>query len=538
MRKSFGGRSWVAALLLGLGSAAPAHAIVEAGPIANPTNGNDYYLLSINTWASAAAEAALLGGHLVAIGDPVENDWVWSTFAGITSGPFWIGLGDAAAEGYFAWTNGEPYGYTSWWTAGGEPNDAGGVEDWAELHNGVWNDTNGFGPNAAVVEVEDEPGFAFVEAVPIPLPPVEPYTARVTSLVVSPDGHHVYGLYGIAIGADLVLVYERGADGTLSLVDSPVVAGNPTAMAMTSDGSTLFVVSNNGDVQAWQRAPATGLLTLLDHLYDGQRGADLLRFARDVAVSPDGANVHVVSGEHAVTTFSWNGAVLALVDTEISGSEGLSLPAPDLVAVTPDGRFVLAVSSQDAALVAFARDPATGVLTFSERFVDNANGVDGLYVPQDILATATSGSESAVYVSGVLDGEIARFAEGPELGSFDVDFADASPIAFSGQSMATSPDGTQLYATDGLRSGLNAYARDPQTGALGGVAESVFATDAGVDGLQGPVVVAASPDGRNVYVSTATDQTIAVFATPEPGSLALGLAALLAVARRYIAGTV
>ena len=37
------------------------------GPITNPANGHDYYLLEASTWTAAEAEAVSLGGHLVTI---------------------------------------------------------------------------------------------------------------------------------------------------------------------------------------------------------------------------------------------------------------------------------------------------------------------------------------------------------------------------------------------------------------------------------------------------------------------------------------
>jgi len=90
-----------AALLLVLAVPTRAPALVEAGPIINPANGNAYYLLAQSTWFAAEEEARTRGGHLVAIGGAAENAWVWSTFSAIASGPFWIGLTDVAQEGTF-----------------------------------------------------------------------------------------------------------------------------------------------------------------------------------------------------------------------------------------------------------------------------------------------------------------------------------------------------------------------------------------------------------------------------------------------------
>ncbi|MGE3703762.1 MAG: lectin-like protein, partial [Vicinamibacterales bacterium] len=52
----------------------------------------------------------------------------------------WIGFTDQDSEGNFVWSNGEPVVYTNW--APGEPNNANGIENYAEMlgSNGQWND--------------------------------------------------------------------------------------------------------------------------------------------------------------------------------------------------------------------------------------------------------------------------------------------------------------------------------------------------------------------------------------------------------------
>src|SRR5262245_15873991 len=94
---------------------------VLAGPIQNPANGHQYYLLKPSTWTAAEAEAVSLGGHLATINDAAENDWVYNTFIPLTGTitpsfrpALWIGLTDAAVEGSFVWVNGEPVAYTNW----------------------------------------------------------------------------------------------------------------------------------------------------------------------------------------------------------------------------------------------------------------------------------------------------------------------------------------------------------------------------------------------------------------------------------------
>ncbi len=96
------------------------------------------------------------GGHLTAIGDAGENNWLDATF-GITSW-FWIGFTDQASEGDWLWTTGEPVTYTNW--NPGEPNNEGGSENWAGMvwpQNPGWNDFPELYRMYGVVEVVPEP---------------------------------------------------------------------------------------------------------------------------------------------------------------------------------------------------------------------------------------------------------------------------------------------------------------------------------------------------------------------------------------------
>src|SRR4051794_28953782 len=74
-----------------------------AGPVVNPANGHSYYQLAPSTWTDAEIEGIVLGGHLVTINDAAENEFVINRF-----GQSWIGLSDAATEGTFVWSSGEP----------------------------------------------------------------------------------------------------------------------------------------------------------------------------------------------------------------------------------------------------------------------------------------------------------------------------------------------------------------------------------------------------------------------------------------------
>jgi Lectin C-type domain len=139
----------------------PSVASIIAGPIANPNDGCDYYLLSPNSWTASEAEAENLGGTLAIITNSAEQKWVYSKFSSYGGGDriLWLGLHRQYPGGPFAWINGEPTNYANW--CPGQPdNGGGGGEDCAVMWSpsdpqtaGTWNDERDSERNYGVAEV-------------------------------------------------------------------------------------------------------------------------------------------------------------------------------------------------------------------------------------------------------------------------------------------------------------------------------------------------------------------------------------------------
>ena len=132
------------------------HAEILAGPITNPANGHDYYLLAPDSWAQCEAEAEKLGGTLAIIKNAAEQDWTFSTFGnyGSTARGYWIGYRRQWQGGPFAWITDDKSDYVDW--DSGEPNNIGGNENCVEIRtdvHGSWNDTVETLPRYGLVEV-------------------------------------------------------------------------------------------------------------------------------------------------------------------------------------------------------------------------------------------------------------------------------------------------------------------------------------------------------------------------------------------------
>ncbi|KAL4221362.1 hypothetical protein ACF0H5_019621 [Mactra antiquata] len=66
------------------------------------------------SWQHAQANCVRDGGHLVAIDEQAENDYIHTFLLNHHYRPVWIGLHDTDTEEYFTWASGNPASYTNW----------------------------------------------------------------------------------------------------------------------------------------------------------------------------------------------------------------------------------------------------------------------------------------------------------------------------------------------------------------------------------------------------------------------------------------
>lgn len=80
-------------------------------------NGHYYkaYFSPYTTFIQAKKMCEDIGGHLVTITSPDEQDFIYNNLVKITSTSFyWIGATDSEQEGVWKWITGEPWIYTNW----------------------------------------------------------------------------------------------------------------------------------------------------------------------------------------------------------------------------------------------------------------------------------------------------------------------------------------------------------------------------------------------------------------------------------------
>lgn len=208
----------------------------------------------------------------------------------------------------------------------------------------------------------------------------------------------------------------------------------------------------------------------------------------------------------------------------VDGIEGLA--GVNSVAVSPDGRHVFVTAEaisgrRTGTLAVFDRNLTSGRLTINAIFDESIDDVDGL---SGVSAVTTSPDGRQVFVTSSLDRALTVFDRDPVSGQLTLNSiiqnsSTSGPFITGISAIAASPDGRQLFVTGYSNDSLAVFDRDPISGAWALTRE--FNDDAeGIDGLRQATSVAISRDGRQVFVAGTRDNALAVFdRNPESGEV-------------------
>jgi DNA-binding beta-propeller fold protein YncE len=397
---------------------------------------------------------------------------------------------------------------------------------------------------------------------------------------VSPEGRNVYS---VAINGALV-EYERNlANGSLRVIgcltgvtsppscapeneqDGVTVVDSLAAVAISPDGKNVYVLDQDKNmVVELSRNPETGLLSVLE----GAKGkaecvtaetflcehisAKGLGTPYGIAVSPDGKDVYVASlGSESVAELERNtqtGTLEEIPGHECIGASGSGCPQDSAIGLAnaigivvsppaeqaPGGVDVYvaagAKSNTESDVAAFSRNESTGVLEQlpgKEGCIGSVAGcTPGIaFGGAEDLAISPDGRN--IYVNSYNESavlELSRETSGPQVGALtqlggpnacvsSKVIAECTTVKapLSGPlGVAVSPDGSNVYATSSGEAAVAAFKREPLAGELKplGEAYECVTTQAsgcgeshGLAGLEGARRITVSPDGTNIYVA-------------------------------------
>ena len=338
-------------------------------------------------------------------------------------------------------------------------------------------------------------------------------------------------------------------------------------VAVSPDGKNAYVVGNGDDaiseftrddhgVLTWEGCIADANDTDPTSCSDNKTAAGLIN-PDAIAISPDGNNVYVTgfdsegNGDVAEFARAAGGMLIQLspdnciAERSDSSSDchdhdaqhALGLKGPAGIAVSPDGHNVYVADENGNAITTFSR-ASTGVLSQPDDACitehDDGNGdcttfgngldnVDTVVVSADgnnvyTGTLSTDGNSGAIAeFARAPDGTLSQLGNGHDCiqnGDGSSDCAEETGVGIDNViSMAVSPDGENLYSsTAGSHGAIAEFSRaqDGSLAQLPGTNNCIEQLGSGLGcgaddpGLDGAAEVKVSPDGANVYLATST----------------------------------
>lgn len=244
----------------------------------NPANGHYYERVTMPGNAPAASNAAQsrsvygVAGHLVTLTSAAENQWVLDNLDGDYLRGHWLGgyqpFGSPEPAGNWRWVTGEPWSYSNW--NPGEPNNAGGNEDWLEYWFsgtlGGWNDV-------ASTSVSRTSGTGYVVEYPVPAP------VTLSGTVVLQD------YLGSTAGVPVNVQLAQGSTVIASYATTTTAGGNWSVMTPWKGDYRILVKASHwlrkyyGTVNLWT-SNVSGIVTnLINGDVDGDNSVDIADYA-------------------------------------------------------------------------------------------------------------------------------------------------------------------------------------------------------------------------------------------------------------------
>ncbi len=360
-------------------------------------------------------------------------------------------------------------------------------------------------------------------------------------IAISPDGQQVY----VAdVGDSALVAYSVTVNNTLSHIatysSSALSASSqytsPYQVAVSTDGGTVYVTGYSADsVTAYTRDAATGALTFLDTVKDGQGygcGFTIpitcagyvsgLDGAYGLAFSPDGGYAYVssiISNSVVVFQRSKTNGALSTTGLVLGGGayfvQRYTHPLLDSaygLATSPDGLNVYVTGYTSDSLLTLKRNPSTGMLSTAQVLTPSAAaGLNGVF------RVNISPDGNFVYTAAFDSDSICTFARNQIDGTLTPKSCYANSVYLDAATdTLLTPDGKHLIATTYYSKGVVVFKRDTQTGAL--TYQEIYTRSAttGLPALDGARGVVVNPNSRAVYATGYVDDSVVTLLVGNP----------------------
>jgi 6-phosphogluconolactonase (cycloisomerase 2 family) len=374
------------------------------------------------------------------------------------------------------------------------------------------------------------PGGSYTGGGVVPL--TNPY-----GVAVSPDGKFVYAT---GANSDSVAVYKRdlttGALGNaVQSLTLPELDG-ARGVTVSPDGKSVYVAAAAADtVVAFKRDSSSGFVTKIDAVKDGdpwfcnqgpsqQCPLNGLDGAYNVKVSPDNRYLYITGAndDSIVVLFRdlTTGRIASVFGAQYveTITDATNLNDVRGLALSPDGAYLYAAVYGADNLMVYSRTINSGQLTFLEKHTQGDTGsplgaLDGLNGPFQV---AVSPDNASVYVVSTTNAAVAAFSRSTTGGELtwigtQKDGVNGVTGLSNGSGITVAPDGKHVYATGYAGKSTVVFERKLDTGALTYIQSVTRAPFIGAGGnppLDGAREIAASPDGKNIYVAAYVDSRV------------------------------
>ncbi len=499
---------------------------VGASSLFFPGTGHYYeYLNTSMNWTAAQPVAAArtyygLHGYLATVTSAAENSFILSKLAATG----WIGATDQAVEGQWRWAtgpeglangglgtlfytgqnnnvNGGPVAgaYNNW--NSGEPNNAGGAENWAQFFptTGFWNDLNSGNNLGSVVEYGGMPGDPVIQTsgtknLSVSLIPTYTITAVApTNGAIAPAG---------------VTSVTQGGSQAFTITPSTNYAVNAVSVDGVSVGAvTTYTFSNvvaNHTISATFSAP-----TIAVSAGNNQQTLVATAFGTGLAVLVTTSGGTPLVGATVVFAGPGSGASATFTGTGVTNASGIATvtatanPAPGSYAVTATVSGTSAAVSftlrnlgapSSIAVVTGSVQSATVQTAFVTTLTALVSDSTGFALPNVTVTFAAPASTGPS--AGLSATSVATNASGQASATATANtIAGSYNVTASAPSVAT-PATFALTNTAGMASLVSLVSGSPQTATIGatfGAAIVVRVTDAFSNPILGATVTFAAP---------------------------------------------